>query len=81
MIDIPGKKHRAYSGNARDKKHRQADAIDRQMIIHPESRNPRHPNNRCEMRKIDIGHEKRREPYRKAGECRDQRDPTRENTR
>jgi len=52
MFDIPREKHRAHRDDAGDKDHRQADAIDREMIIHPERRYPRRTHDRTEMRKI-----------------------------
>ena len=35
MIGIPREKHSAHRDDAGDKNHRQANAIDREMIIHP----------------------------------------------
>ncbi len=36
MFDIPREEHRAHGDDASDKSHRQANAIDREMIIHTE---------------------------------------------
>ncbi len=53
MFDVPRKKDGAHRDDAGDKDHRQADAIDREMIIHPEHWHPRDADNRGELRKID----------------------------
>jgi hypothetical protein len=52
MFDVPRKKHRADRDDAGDKDHRQADAIDREMIIHPKRRHPWNAHDCGEMRKI-----------------------------
>ena len=38
--------------SARYQDHRQADAVDREMIVHPERRNPRNANDGAEMREV-----------------------------
>ena len=52
MFHIPREKHCAHRDNARDENHCEANAIDREMIIHPERRYPRRTHDRTEMRKI-----------------------------
>ena len=54
MFDVPGKKHRAHGRDPSDQNQGQADAVDREMIFHPEHRHPRDAHDRCEVRKIDI---------------------------
>ena len=82
MIDIPRKKHCAHRGDASDKNHCKADAIDREMIIHPERRYPRHTHDGCEVRKIDNWRLKESgETYSEACDGGAERDPARKNAR
>src|SRR4030095_8948088 len=82
MVDIPRKQHGAYGGDARDKNHREADAINSEMVIHPQQWHPRHTYERCEVSEIrNWRANKFNNSQDKAGDCRNQRYPTRRRTR
>src|SRR5438477_530714 len=53
MFNVPREKDRGDGNDTGDESHRQADAIDGEMVIHSKHWYPRHAHDRLEGRKID----------------------------
>src|SRR5205807_6464959 len=79
--DIPGKQNRADRDDSRYQNESQTDAVDREMIIHSQRRNPRDAHDGCEVRKIDIIAKKCRKTDHEPGGGGDKRNPACKDTR
>src|SRR5262249_42280600 len=55
LIHIPRKQHSAYSGDSRDKDHRETNAINSEMVVHRQRRDPRHADDCREVCEICYG--------------------------
>src|SRR6266404_4497774 len=75
FFEVPGKQNCADGDDPGHQNENQTDSVEREMIIHPERRKPRHTHDRLEVRKIDIVTKKCGEADRESGESCGERNP------
>ena len=81
MFDIPREKNSAQRADPGDQNERQTNAIDGEMIIHSQHRDPGNTHDGGEMGEVDLIAEKRRQTDHESDRSRYKGDPARESTR
>ena len=81
LLHVPGKEDRADRGQPGHQGHRETDAVDGEMVIHPKRRHPRHADDRAEMREVGGTRKKRGETDRESAQSGGEGNPAGQNSR